>query len=279
MTMNETPRLLAHERIVGSERCDRWIFFIHGFLGKGQNWRSFARRLVDQKPGLGACLVDLRLHGESKPMPAPHTIEAAANDIAQLSKSFGEPVKSILGHSFGAKVALQYCAMEPPELLHAWLVDFTPWARPKNAASQTYDILSMMTSLKDEHFDSRDEFIFVLTKQGITKATAAWLAMNGKTDTHGFHLYFDAVGLRALLDDYFDVDLMPLLEKAEEKEVNIHLVLGGASSLLDEGDRERLIKLASAHPSRITTRVIKEAGHDVHMDCPDQLLQMVAMYA
>lgn len=279
MKTNDIPKLLSHERILGNEPPDRWIFFIHGFLGKGQNWRSFARRLVDQKPRLGACLVDLRLHGESKPMPAPHSIEAAANDIVELSKSFDEPVKSILGHSFGAKVALKYCERAQPNLLHAWLVDFTPWAREKNAASQTYDILSLMTSLKDEHFDSRDEFIFILTKQGIAKATAAWLAMNGKTDGHGFHLHFDAVGLRSLLDDYFDVDLMPLLEQSEGKAVKIHIVLGGASSLLNDHDRDRLIKLASLHPTRITTQIIKEAGHDVHMDCPDQLLKLVAMYA
>ncbi len=45
---------------------DRWLGFLHGILGSGANWRTFAKQIVTAKPEWGALLVDLRLHGESR---------------------------------------------------------------------------------------------------------------------------------------------------------------------------------------------------------------------
>ncbi|HXW59933.1 MAG TPA: hypothetical protein VEK06_00185, partial [Myxococcota bacterium] len=75
---------LAHERIVINEKPRRWIFFVHGFLGKGQNWRTFAHRLVSINPDWGAVLVDLRLHGKSQDFSEPHSLTEAALDVLSL---------------------------------------------------------------------------------------------------------------------------------------------------------------------------------------------------
>src|SRR5436305_214981 len=63
----------------------RWMLFLHGILGSGANWRTFAKQIVAERPSWGAVLVDLRLHGESQQgFGPPHTIAAAARDVAEL---------------------------------------------------------------------------------------------------------------------------------------------------------------------------------------------------
>jgi pimeloyl-ACP methyl ester carboxylesterase len=174
-----TSTLLAHERITSGGTPERWMFFVHGFLGKGQNWRSFARRLVERKPAIGAVLVDMRLHGNSRGMKGPHTLAAAANDIILLRATFAENVTAILGHSFGAKVVLKFLELDHGSIDSAWLVDFTPWrSADKQGASQTIAVLNLLSPLVHESFTSREAFIAALEKNGLPCATAQWLSMN-----------------------------------------------------------------------------------------------------
>src|SRR5688500_12574158 len=61
------PRALLNHSLVTAPdaKPSRWLLFLHGLLGSGANWRSFARRLVEAHPSWGAVTVDLRLHGAS----------------------------------------------------------------------------------------------------------------------------------------------------------------------------------------------------------------------
>lgn len=69
-----------------SSTPSRWMFFLHGILGSGANWRTFAKQIVTARPEWGAVLVDLRLHGESQSgFAKPHTIAAAADDVLALA--------------------------------------------------------------------------------------------------------------------------------------------------------------------------------------------------
>ena len=101
---------LAHAFVTPpGETPERWILFLHGILGSGANWRTFAKNLVAEKPGWGAVLVDLRLHGESREgFPPPHTLGAAAADVIALEKGIPGPIGAIVAHSFGGKVALEH---------------------------------------------------------------------------------------------------------------------------------------------------------------------------
>ena len=59
--------LLAHQFVQHEVAAPKhWIVFLHGVLGRGANWQGFARKLVTARPELGALLVDLRAHGESR---------------------------------------------------------------------------------------------------------------------------------------------------------------------------------------------------------------------
>lgn len=259
--------------LVAGKSPTRWMIFLHGILGSGSNWRTFAQKLVAARPSWGAVLVDLRAHGQSVGFAPPHTVEACARDVRALSPKIPGPVHAVLGHSFGGKVALEMLR-EPGDLQTAWILDSTPSARPDARGSEsTVKIVSLLQRLPPR-FPTRDSFIEEVMNAGNDRAIAMWLAMQVKpaADGDGYEWRLDLEAIRALLDDYFSRDEWPVLESARQ---TVHLVVGGKSSVLDAGDRARAMRLAEAVPSHVKVHVLPGAGHWVHVDAPAELMDLV----
>ena len=100
-----------------------------------------------------------------------------------------------------------------------------------------------------------------------------WLAMNVRQDGEGrFVFRMDGPSVRAMMEDYFQVDLWPVIDEPEHL-FHTHLIAGGKSEVVDAADRERAEKAP-----RCTLDVIPAAGHWVHVDAPDELKTMVLAY-
>src|SRR5688500_14742418 len=131
--------MLAFERVTAPGATPaRSVLFLHGILGRGSNWRSFAKRLVAERPAWAAVLVDPREHGGSRGMEPPHTVAQAAADLDPLAARLAEdgmPVRLVIGHSFGGKVALDWAGGEMREH-DTMVVDSTPGARPDHRGSE-----------------------------------------------------------------------------------------------------------------------------------------------
>src|SRR5262249_30264118 len=92
----------AHALVTAPDAApSRWMLVLHGILGAGANFRSFARRLAIACPDWGFVLADLRMHGQSQGAPPPHTIDAAAADLVRLTDAIERPISAVMGHSFG----------------------------------------------------------------------------------------------------------------------------------------------------------------------------------
>lgn len=261
--------MLAHARVTAPDSTpQKWMLFLHGILGSGANWRTFAKRLVAERPEWGAVLVDLRLHGESlEGFSAPHTVRAAAEDVAELAAHVGG-VRAVIAHSFGGKVALAFTEAVQGDLDHVFVVDATPGARPDHRGSEsTRAIVEMLLDLPEE-FADRNEFLAYVEKRGVTRAIAMWLAMNVKPvpNTRRFVFRVDVRAVKEILDDYFQLDLWHVVERPGA--ARVHLVVGGDSTVVDAADRERASRTA-------TVDVIEGAGHWVHADAPDALHDVV----
>ncbi|GIL50106.1 hypothetical protein Vafri_6425 [Volvox africanus] len=100
-------------------RPSRTLFVLHGLLGCGRNWRTWARKLVEaaaaSNPPEGgpwrALLLDLRCHGAStrrSGLHPPNNMLSAAEDVASLIRHVvgSETPGAVFGHSMGGKVAL-----------------------------------------------------------------------------------------------------------------------------------------------------------------------------
>lgn len=279
-----TGELAVSTVVANDETPERWIVFLHGILGSGANWRTFARQITTARPRWGALLVDLRLHGESVDFAPPHTSSAAAADVVRAIEARPDmPVEAVLGHSFGGKVGIEVARQladsangAPNEL---FVIDSTPGARADyRGSSGVRDIVELLLTLPAE-FPDRNAFMTFVEERGVSRPIAMWLAMNVRPVPGSKRYAFrtDVSAVRAMMEDYFHQDLWPVLEDPPNGRYGLamrtHLIAGGKSQVLDGADRERARLLPNT-----TVDVIEGAGHWVHADAPDALRELVLGY-
>jgi pimeloyl-ACP methyl ester carboxylesterase len=251
----------------------RWMLVLHGILGSGGNFRTFARRVVEACPDWGMVLVDLRAHGQSLDAPPPFTVAAAAEDLVRLGEARGLDVRGVLGHSFGGKVALAYAEQRRGQLDELWVLDSTPSARPDGMQSLgAAAVLRALESLPPE-LPSRERFFELMLGQGLSRPETEWLAMNVRRDGDVFRFRLDLRQIRDLLVDYLVVDLWRVLEQPDGRRSS-HVVIGGRSDTVSPADRARLAALAAKDPT-LSVHILEQAGHWVHVDDPDGLFALV----
>jgi pimeloyl-ACP methyl ester carboxylesterase len=263
---------LQYDRIDGAAP-ERAIAFLHGILGRGLNLRSIARKFVEARPHWSAVLVDLRGHGRSpKGTPAP-SIEAAARDVLDLASRTKPLLGSIVGHSFGGKVALEAArlgGMATPE--HLVLIDSAAGPRTNlRGSGSPLDIIETLESLPST-FASRNSFVDAVIAAGKPRAIAQWLAQS--LEPEGDHVRFglDLGEIRVLLSDYSIRDLWPVVESPPGSS-RVHLVIAEKSDSYSPEDRTRAARLSETS-ERVTVDVLP-AGHWVHVDDPDGLLRVL----
>jgi esterase len=264
---------LFHTQVTAGQRAPlRWMLVLHGLLGRGSNWRTLTRALVEAHPDWGAVLVDLRMHGESLGFGPPHTVEAAAEDLDGVAQVLPGPVEAVLGHSLGGKVALAWAAARKG-LKHAFLLDTNPGPRPTGHGSETtQEVLCLLRGLPSE-WPSREAFVERVEALGQPVAMARWLAMNLARTGDGFRVAVDLAAMEALLEDVFRRDDWGVLESPPPG-LRFHFILGGRSRTVQGEDLERLERLAAA--GRLTLKVLEEAGHWVQVDEPQATLKALS---
>jgi esterase len=268
--------MLAHQRVpsgTGNPAAGT-VLFLHGALGRGRNWRTVARRLVQARPEREAVLVDLRLHGDSRDLPGPHTLKAAADDVETLARSLDPPVRGVIGHSFGGKVALAWAARTASPLAEVWLLDSPPGARGEQPGLE--DTLQVLRALEGVPYPvpSRQAFVDHLAKGGFSEGLAQWLATNLEHQDDGsYRLALDLGAIGELLADYVHHDLWAQVEQPGGTH-HVHLVVGGRSRHFGPEDVTRAERAAASSP-RVHLHLLPGAGHWLHMDAPDALLALL----
>ncbi|MCS6799300.1 MAG: alpha/beta hydrolase [Myxococcota bacterium] len=251
--------------------------FLHGILGSRANWRTFGTRFVERVPSWSALLVDLPGHGDSGPLPEPPELDRTARMLDGLlgeCETAGRPVRLVVGHSLGGKLALVWSAGAPGPR-HVVVVDVSPAARPRamisSPAARVLDVLDGLPS----RVETRARFVALVRQAGLDEATARWLAMSLRPDGSAWRLRFDRVALRRLLVSHYAFDAWPIVRDPPTG-MSLHFVVGGRSEAVDASDRAELARLHALDPSRWGLTIIDGAGHDVHVDAPDVLLDVLA---
>jgi esterase len=264
---------LAHTLVTAQGAApSRFLLVLHGLLGRGSNWRTLTRALVEAHPSWGAALVDLRMHWDSQGFSSPHTVEAAALDLESVAVKLPGPLDAVLGHSLGGKVALAYAGLKKP-LSHLVLLDTNPGPREEGRGSETtLAVLHALRGLRGP-WPTREAFVRELEAAGQPSAMARWLAMNLLRTEGGFRLGLELDAMEALLQDVFTRDDWALLESPPEG-LQVAVILGGRSRTVEGADRARLVRLAKEGKLRLT--VLEAAGHWVHVDDPAGTLRAVS---
>jgi esterase len=254
--------------IVRENEPSSWMLFLPGIFGQGRNWNSVARRVVRQRPEWGAVMVDLRMHGGSLGFAPPHTIGAAAADLASLAEPIGAEPAVVVGHSFGGKVALEYLRQHPDRLRQLWVIDSTP--APREPGGSAWAMLRILRSLPDV-FASRSDVVAALERSGVATPIASWMATNLAHRPDGYRWRFDLDAMEELLRDFFATDLWDVVDDPPGR-TEIHVVKASESSILTPDSLERI---RNAAPGRVFLHEV-QGGHWLNADNPDAVVALLA---
>jgi esterase len=258
---------LHHETLTGGKPT-ALVAFTHGIFGSGGNWRSIARQVIARRPGWGAVLVDLRLHGRSEAGEPPHTVAACAADLRALFDSLagsGPPVGAAVGHSFGGKVVLATDGVAPRFILDASPGPRRDWDAPGNSVRETWESMAAL----DRVWPTRDAYVAALVERGHAKPVASWLAMNLVPVEGGLRLRLDLAAIRALIDDYCAIDLWPRVE--DPAAGALHFVIAGRGNIVGPDDLARLARVP-----HVDTTLLADAGHWLNLDAPAAVVDAIA---
>ncbi|WIA17862.1 hypothetical protein OEZ85_009363 [Tetradesmus obliquus] len=290
--------------------------FLHGLLGSSRNWRSFSRKLAQDAAArtnrdVRMLLVDLRCHGDSASrygLHPPHSMAAAANDVAQLIKQQlgGQAPHLLAGLSLGGKVALQLLKQMVEE------EEQQQQQQQQQAAGQYHHhdvdaptsvgkIIQLIHQIPTP-LPNRQALYKYLEPKGIPLPVAQWLGTslvpggrwgssssssgngNGSSDQQ-LDWVFDITGAAALynsyrLSSYWDVLTQP------PPGVVVHLVRGELSDrwtphmLQQLADAEAKWQEASSEApenvGELQLHVLEKAGHWLQADNPEGLAALMS---
>jgi pimeloyl-ACP methyl ester carboxylesterase len=251
-----------------------WMPVLHGIYGQGGNWRTFARRLVERRPEWGCVLVDVREHGRSQGLSPPHTLGAAAADVAGLIAELdagGRPVGALAGHSFGGKVTLAALERVGVALERAWIFDASPSARPGALDEPGNSVAAVLRALAalPPRMTGRDDFAARLAAAALDPAVTSWLGLNLEPADGGWRFRLDPGALRELLADHYATDVWYVVESPP---CPLRFAVAARGSALSADDQLRLRRLAGP---RLAVHEL-DSGHWLHVDALDALVDLVA---
>lgn len=252
------------------------VLFLHGILGSGANLRSHARRFIQSRPEYQAVLLDLRAHGDSQGVEGADTVANAASDLEQTAHALSVPVSAVVGHSFGGKVALAYAQLAP-RLEHVVTLDSAPGTRLDARGSETtVQVLTMLETM-ERTWPSRDAFIAAVESHGLPRSIGQWLAMNLEPRQQTFVFRLSLQRIHALIDDYLEVDLWPVVEEAARTQQGprLHLVVGTKSSVYSPDELARARALEAQSSGHVTVDLLN-AGHWVHVEDPQGVSEVLS---
>jgi pimeloyl-ACP methyl ester carboxylesterase len=109
------------------------VLLLHGLASNARIWDGVASRLAGA--GLRVAALDLRGHGDSDQPDQGYDFASVGRDLASALAGLGLERPVLVGHSWGASVALQFAAERPGALAGLVLVDgaltgVAEWAGP-----------------------------------------------------------------------------------------------------------------------------------------------------
>jgi pimeloyl-ACP methyl ester carboxylesterase len=97
------------------------VVFLHSLAGNVGQWAAQVEHVRKSRRGVA---LDLRGHGRSEPpSDGQYRIEAQVSDVDAVADALGLERFALVGHSFGAGVALEYAAARPARVTHLAVAD------------------------------------------------------------------------------------------------------------------------------------------------------------
>jgi esterase len=235
------------------------LFILHGLFGSLENWHSISTKLSET---FRVYAVDLRNHGRS-----PHSPEmnysVMAGDLKELIQGEALDRVSLMGHSLGGKVAMQFSLSFPDRVEKLIVVDMAPRAYPPHHD----EIFKAMLGLDLNLFQSRQEIEAALAPAIPDLAVRRFLLKSLKRDPNGgFHWQLN---LPALHDQYAQLNRALATDRSCDRPALF--LRAEKSDYIRDTDEPLICRLFP----RAQIRIVQGADHWMHADVPETFLRNV----
>ena len=239
------------------------IIILHGLFGTLDNWQTVGKQLAEHYM---VYLVDQRNHGRS-----PHLDEISyplmATDLQQFMESQWIHRAHILGHSMGGKTAMQFALTYPDMVDKLIVVDIAPKAYPGGHEL----IFEALLGLDLASIESRSDAAAYLENAGIAEAgIRQFLLKNMARSKAGGYEW--KMNLPVIHQHYQDI--LATVESTEAYDDPALFIRGGKSRYISDEDWPAVLRLFP----QAKLETVAEAGHWVHAEAPDALLQHLTQF-
>jgi len=234
------------------------IIFLHGLFGDGKNLYPISRELENYYTCL---LTDQRNHGKS-PHADAFSYPVLAADVKETIDVSGIGDCVVIGHSMGAKTAMEF-ALAFPETIKALIcMDSSP-----GRYNMRYDNLAeSMKNMDLLNIESREEAFKYLVSLGIDVSEARFLLKNLVRGNNGFEW---RINLVSLINNYENI--WAAIDVGRVYNGPVLFLKGRNSDFIKHSDYS-LIKGMFPNAS---IKEIDKAGHWLHVDNPEQCVSEI----
>lgn len=228
------------------------FLLVHGMGANTHWWTPVVKRLA----GIRAAALDLSGHGESD-WTDRYTTQRWLEDIEAARRRLGWQSFTLAGHSLGGRLALEYAAWRPEQLVKVVAVDFLPEARRP-----------AVTRIRQPYYDSADKILerFRLNPPGTLLSDEDLRALGRhciRRTGQGWTWKFD---WRA-----FQYPYKPVWDMLGYVRVPALVVRGENSTIMSRADLERVTR----ELQKGEAVEVPEAWHHVPLDCPKELAALL----
>lgn len=235
------------------------LLILHGFMGSLDNWHTLASQFGKTHK---VYAIDQRNHGKSG-HSSKHTLALMVSDVKLFIETHGLNKVSIIGHSMGGKVAMQF-ALDYPHLVDKLImVDIAP----KQYKRGHDDVFQAIFSVELSKIESRKQAEQMMEPHVPDFGTRQFLLKNLDRKEDG--TYGWKMNLQTLHADYDEIIKAVISEGVFEGET---LVIKGANSRYINADDE--LDFNKLFPQNKIV-VIPQAGHWVHAEAPQLFFETV----
>lgn len=238
------------------------LIILHGLFGTLDNWQTLGRKLAERYT---VFLLDQRNHGRSAHLPV-HDYPSMAEDLHAFMEQHDLYQAHILGHSMGGKTAMEFALQYPDMVDKLIIVDIAP----KQYEGGHEDIFKALLAVDLNALRDRQEAEAVLRQFISEEGVLQFLLKNLSRHKDGHFEW--KMNLQVLHQHYDDILAPPVARSYFIGETLF--IRGGKSRYILDSD----MHLIHTYFPNARLATIPNAGHWVHAEAPEELLEEVQQF-